>query len=188
MFRFTASIVTTAVLLAGCTSAPVGRYVSPLGDVGARQSIAYRAVEVREVALPGYAAAEEIAVQASDGVVQSKDTDLWADSPTRAVTLQLSQALAQITRANVAAEPWPFESFPQARVEVRISDLLARSDGTYVASGQYFVANGLGRADRTRSFDLSVGYDPEAGPTAIAAARSALIVMLAKQIARDGLR
>ncbi|APE42000.1 hypothetical protein BOO69_00180 [Sulfitobacter alexandrii] len=175
------------LMLAACGDSAT-RFAVTAPPVDQSERIAFSSVEVRDVSLPTYAASEEIAIQAEDGTLTSSSEVLWADLPERAVALELSQNLARMTGRRVASEPWPFEAFPDARLEVRFAELVARSSGSFRASGQYFVAVTDGRRERSGLFDLSVPFDPKGGPGAIAAARGQLILDLARFIARDGLR
>lgn len=149
--------------------------------------ISLRSVEVRDVSLPAYAAADEVSQEEADGTIVASDM-LWADTPERAVALQLSENLTRLTGARVASEPWPFEAFPEARLALRFSQMVARTDGQFRVAGQYFVANLEGGRERSGLFDLSVPYDASGGPAAIARARGQAILDLAKLIAREGLR
>lgn len=185
--RHFALLLGALICLSACGGAS-DRYAVTKPQVTQTQSIAFRAVEVREVSLPAYAADDEITVQAADGRILSDGGVLWADTPDRAVALELSRYLAQITRARVASSPWPFEALPDARLDVRFETLVAGDDGQYRASGQYFVAVADGRRERSGLFELSLPYDPAAGPSAIASARGQIIVDLAAFIARNGLR
>lgn len=172
-------------LLAACGSA--NRYdVSP-PQITEKTRIAFASVEVRDVSLPSYAAADEIAIRSEDGTLTSSSDVLWADAPERAIALELSQNLARLTDRRIASEPWPFEAFPDARLEIRFSELVATTTGVFSTSGQYFVAVEEGR-ERSGLFDLNVPFDPAAGPNAIARARGQLILDLAEFIAREGLR
>ncbi|WP_298858563.1 ABC-type transport auxiliary lipoprotein family protein [uncultured Sulfitobacter sp.] len=148
--------------------------------------IGFKSVEVKDVSLPSYAAADEIAQQAPDGTLITSKV-LWADAPERAIGLELSRNLARLTKRRVASEPWPFEEDAAATLDVRFSDLIAGTDGTYRATGQYFVGVYEGR-ERSGVFDLAVAYDPKGGPAAIARARGQLILDLAKYLAAKGLR
>lgn len=148
--------------------------------------IGFKSIEVKDVSLPSYAAADEIAQQAPDGTLITSKV-LWADAPERAIGLELSRNLARLTRTRVASEPWPFEEDAAATLDVRFADLIAGTDGVYRASGQYFVGVYEGR-ERSGVFDLAVAYDPEGGPAAIARARGQLIVDLSKFLATKGLR
>lgn len=177
----------TAFALSACGGSPDLYPVTP-PQVSQSQNIAFRAVEVRDVSLPTYAGANEIAVQDAEGRLVIDSAVQWADSPERAVALELSRHLALLSGARVASEPWPFEAFADARLDVRFETLVARADGQFYASGQYFVSVTDGRRERSGLFDLSVPFDPEGGPRAIATARGQVIVDLAVYIARNGLR
>ncbi|MEM6888451.1 MAG: ABC-type transport auxiliary lipoprotein family protein [Pseudomonadota bacterium] len=173
-------------VLAACTGTPDRFAVAPPVPE-ARQAIVFGAVEISDVTLPAYAAADEIPRLDADGRVISDGSVLWADTPDRAIELELARLLGEITGARVASAPWPFEAFPNARLEVRFETLLARPDGRFQARGQYFVAV-TDALERSGRFDLSVPYDTEAGPQAIAMARGQAVADLALFIARNGLR
>lgn len=170
-------------LFCGC-SAP--EQLVPLPQVAAPERVATRfaSIEVMEVSLPSYAASEEIAV--ADGPVLTVSDSFWADDPTRAITLALSRNLKEITGARVAPEPWPFDAFASARVDVRVERFLVEN-GALVLAGQYFVADldGGGR-DHAHLFALS---EPVAGLSldTIATARGHLIAALALEIAQEAL-
>jgi uncharacterized lipoprotein YmbA len=187
-----AALLPLLLTLAACSAAPL-RYAVPPATVEARVPVAFAGIEVIDVTLPTYAQGEEISVGLPDGGIQRQTGLLWADIPARAVTLDLTRALGQITGARVASSPWPIDRSADARVEVRIEEFLPAEagDGTaaFRLSGQYFVGafDGSERA-RARGFALAVPYDPAGGPAAIAAARATATAQLAETIARDGLR
>lgn len=175
-----------AVVLAGCGTED--RFIAA-PQVVATEKVPSRfsSVEVREVSLPTHASSEEIYVEASEGGLAVSGI-LWADDPTRAVTLALSRNLAEITGARVAPEPWPFDAFPAARVDVRVERFLSQADGTLVLAGQYFVADLEGRGrDRARLFNLSLPLATGMTPAEAAEARARLVMDLALKIAKDGL-
>ncbi|MGJ8546311.1 MAG: PqiC family protein [Sulfitobacter sp.] len=172
-------------LLAACSASE--RFAAPAPVVDRNQRIGFASVEVRDVSLPSYAAADEIHVQSPDGKLSTESGALWADTPDRAVAMDVALALSRMSGARVAAEPWPLEAYPQARLELRFSDLVAGSDGQFRASGQYFVAVLDGGRERSGLFNLAVPFDPAGGPAAIVAARGQLMVDLARFIAKDGL-
>lgn len=174
------------VLVGACGNAE--RFTVSPPAITEKVAIAFASVEVRDVSLPSYAAADEITVQGADGTLTSTSDILWADAPERAIALELSQNLARLTGRRIASEPWPFEAFPDARLEVRFAELVASSAGTFRTSGQYFVAVEDGRRERSGLFDLDVDFDPDGGPNAIARARGQLILDLSTYIARNGLR
>lgn len=173
--------------LSGCGATPDLYPVTP-PQVDQKQRIAFKSVEVRDVSLPTYASANEIAVEGPDGRLATDAAILWADSPERAVSLELTRNLARLTGARVASEPWPFEAFPDARLEVRFESLIAGADGQFRATGQFFVGVPDGGRERSGLFELSVPFDPLGGPQAIARARGVVILDVAKHIARNGLR
>lgn len=182
-----ALVLSAALALGACSSTP-DRYAVSAPVVTEKQRIAFASLEVKDVSLPSYAAADEIAVQDAEGkLVTSKDL-LWADNQERAVALELARNLAKLSGARIASEPWPFEAFPEARLEVRFESLVAREGGQFHTAGQYFVGVPDGGRERSGMFDLAVAFDPEAGPQAIANARGQIILELATYIARKGLR
>ena len=183
-------MLVSALALFGCSEAaePL-RYATPSPATDTRVSISLASVSVREVSLPSYATEEGIAVADASGVITSAPESIWADEPTRAVTLRLTNALADMTGRVVAADPWPFRDDPDAVVEVRLEDFVAERAGRFIAQGRYYVAYEVeDRTDRALSFRLVQPYDPEGGFAAIAAARAQVIAALAQDIARRGLR
>lgn len=173
------------LVLAACSTA--SRIAVQAPAVTDNIPISFRTVEVRDVSLPAYAAADELSQQAEDGTIVESNV-LWADTPERAVALQVSENLSRLTRARVASEPWPFEAYPQARLTVRFSEMIAGTNGVFRISGQYFVANLEDGPERSGLFDLTQPYDVGGGPSAIARARGQIILDLSKLIAREGLR
>ena len=175
------------LLLAACGGSPE-RFAVATPSAVAKVRISFGAVEVRDVSLPSYAAADEISLQDETGKLTSSSGVLWADAPERAVALELSQNLARITGRRIASEPWPFEAYPDARLELRFAELVATTTGQFKASGQYFVAVENGGRERSGLFEQSVAFDSEGGPSAIATARGQLILNLASYIAKNGLK
>lgn len=187
MTTLKAALLGSALVLAGCSTVP-DRYAVTPPAVTDKVAIGFSAVEVRDVSLPAYAAADEISVQDVDGKLVASSDMLWADTPERAVALELARHLSKLSGARIASEPWPFDAFPDARLEVRFESLVAQADGQFRAAGQYFVSVSDGGRERSGLFDLAVSYDPEGGPQAIAQARGQVILDLAVYIARNGLR
>ncbi len=172
------------LMLAACGGEAV-RYAVPVPRAEGRVGVNVRSLEVRDATLPLYAGLEEIFVQQEDGGLVADTDTLWADDPQRGVTQGLASALADLTTAQVASEPWPLEDLPDARLEVRIDTMVAQANGQYVVAGQYFLARATG-SDRTGRFGISVPY--EAGSmTSIARAQGQAIDRLARQIAREAL-
>ncbi|WP_113911767.1 PqiC family protein [Roseovarius dicentrarchi] len=181
------AILAATTLLAACGGTPDARVAVPRADVVQKQRIAYGTVALRAVSLPTYAAAEDIYIAGLDGVISPGAGLLWADEPGRAITLELTRYLAQITGARVASEPWPFLDRAQVEVELRIEEMLAHADGTFRLSGQYFVAPESGR-DRANLFSLVTPIGGAFTAQDIAAARGAAMRQLAGEIAARGLR
>jgi uncharacterized lipoprotein YmbA len=132
IFHRRALILCLTLTLAACGSAE--RFAVSTPPVTEKLRIAFASVEVRDVSLPSYAAADEIHLQAADGTLKSSSDVLWADAPERAVALEISQNLAKMTGRTIASEPWPFEAFPAARLELRFADLVASSAGVFRTS------------------------------------------------------
>ncbi len=175
------------IALGACSTDPTLRYPVPAPASTEKIGISVGSVEVRDVNLPLYAELETISLEGAGGELTTDKNMLWADDPVRAVTQGLADALSGLTRAQVAAEPWPLSDSPAARVEVRFSRALAGADGQYRMSGQYFVAFPDGaRRDVARRFDIAVPF-AVASPAGVAAAQGQAIAELARKIAHDGL-
>jgi uncharacterized lipoprotein YmbA len=175
-------------LLASCSSDPTLRYAVPEVAAGDQISINARTIEVREVALPSYAAQEEIFFETPDGALISDTSLLWADDPTRAITLTLSRTLGAVTSARVAAEPWPFDELPNARIEVRVEEMVAGNDGQFRLSGQYFISSpDQIIREHAHTFSITAPYDMAGGARSIAVARATTVRDLAREIAAKGL-
>ncbi len=188
MMNRTTLAVALLVGLAAC-GGPELRYAVPQVAPTEKVSIAFASVELREITLPTYAALEEIYIETPEGVITPAEDLLWADDPVRAATLELSRALRLSTGARVASEPWPFDDFAEARVEVRVEEFLADAQGRFKVAGQYFVAtrDALGR-DRAETFEIAVPIPQAAGASGVAAARATAMTQLAQIIAKTGLR
>ncbi|MEM9970876.1 MAG: ABC-type transport auxiliary lipoprotein family protein [Pseudomonadota bacterium] len=175
--------------LSACASDPLQSVAVESTPAPDRVGIRYTDVFVREVSLPTYAASETIFIAAANGLLTEQPTSVWADDPTRAITLGLAASLQEISRARVAPEPWPFGANPEVAVDVRFETLAPGADGTYRASGQVFVApDEVDATNRALTFRMSETYDLAGGQPAIARARATLVSRLAADIARRGLR
>lgn len=176
-------IIFMALAVTGCLRSET-LIAAPEVKVTERVSTAYRSIEVLEVSLPDYATGDEIALE-NDGSL-SVSRAIWADDPTRAVTLGLSRNLTEITGRRVAPEPWPFDEPAAARVDVRVEQMLV-SGGVMRMSGQFFVTDFDGRGrDRAKLFDLTVPMETVNAQTA-AEGRANLVAALASRIAKEGL-
>ncbi|MEM6740667.1 MAG: ABC-type transport auxiliary lipoprotein family protein [Pseudomonadota bacterium] len=182
---FALSLVTLAVLSA-CGGA-AERFAAPLAPPGARIGINVALLEVRQVSLPSYALEEEIWIETETGALTADANLLWADDPARAVTQEVARQLAAISGARVAAEPWPFEDLPEARVELRIDEFIAGNDGRFRISGQGFAVAVTAGQDRVFDFAVSAPVAAGSGTPGLAVARSEAIRDLARRIAEAGL-
>lgn len=173
-------------LLVACGPGPV-RLAVPAVPAGEPVAVGFASVEVLDVSLPDYAEGPEVYVRGAD-LMLTPVAAVWADDPTRALTLDLVRALNEATAARVAGEPWPFDEPPEARLDLRVADLMVdEAAGTFVMAGQYYVGafDGSGR-DRARGFRVEV---PVAAieAAAIADARARATVQLAREVAAGGL-
>lgn len=173
-----------ALALAACSNPlATGRYL--IDPPPAQGQVANRlgTAELADVSLPDYAEGQEVAFQDEDGAIRSTPKQLWADTPARAFTLSLARAISDVSGATVIAEPWPLAEPPRRRVRVDVEKALAGRDGIYRLTGRYYVADEEGGgANHARSFAFGVPV-PVAGPGGVAAAQSAAITQLARQIA-----
>ena len=138
---------------------------------------------VRKISLPAYAAAEEIALETTGGLIVVNEDILWADEPERAVTLILTRTLSDILNTDVGPDPWPFVGLPDVSVDIRVERMLGGLDGTFELTGQFFVAGEAASfRDSTHSFEIT---EPMVDTTVagISAAQSAALLKLAEQIA-----
>ena len=178
-------------LLAACGGQPDRLVVPPVAtEVTTPQRAAFSSVELRDVSLPLHAQEADIFVQEEDGLIRAQKGMTWADDPIRTVTMELARGLSDLTTATVAAEPWPFEAYPAARMELRLSEFVAsRVDSSFHARGQYFVSDMAGsNRNRSGQINLRVPLPEKFGPTEIAAAQAAIVAQIAGEIARQGLR
>lgn len=172
--------------LTGCAESAV-RYASPPIESGSKINISVARLEVIEVSLPAYAKSEEIWRETETGGLASDAAILWADDPSRSITLELSKHLAAITGVRVASEPWPFEEPAQARLTVRVDELVASQSGMFKMSGTYFVSKSDEGRERSGSFQIDTPISAEGGIAAIAAARAVTVRDLARLIAKQGI-
>ncbi|MEZ5912144.1 MAG: PqiC family protein [Paracoccaceae bacterium] len=178
------SALTVLALLAACGGASAPRYAIDTPTAAQSYRSRVETVMLRQVSLPSYAAAEEIAQQDADGAIVNTGAGLWADDPVRGVTLALARQIDRMSSATVAAEPWPLTGIADAVLEVRVERMVAGADGRFRLAGQYF-ASGDGAPVRpvARDFDIVVAIDGE-GIGAVVAAQSAAIGALASEISQ----
>lgn len=179
-----------ALALSGCTflSPPRAFLLPPPPEPFAQvPGLDGRLIAVPRVSLPAYAAEGRIAILSTgeDGSpsVSQSGTTLWADTPERALTLALADALEARTGAAVLAEPWPIEADPDLKVGVVVSEAVGALEGPLTFRGDIQVSdlrlNGLAIV---RSFEIEVPVT-EPDITGLMAAHSAAIGLLADEIA-----
>lgn len=146
-------------------------------------------VEVLEVSLPLYAQGQEIAFTDTTGAIRTDATALWADEPSRAISIALAQALSSGTGATVAVEPWPLDDRAGAKLDVRVKTLVASAQGTLTMSGQFFLVFDSDRPAISDWFDINVplrgttGLDISAATgTAVAELAQIVGIRLTKRI------
>ncbi|SDX52201.1 hypothetical protein SAMN04488238_109125 [Roseicitreum antarcticum] len=178
-------ILSAVLALAACSDAQdVARYLIEPPVSGQTVPNRIGTTELREVRLPDYAAGQEIALQAEDGTLRAGPSNIWADDPVLGITTTLARQITAVSGATVIVEPWPLQDLPPRRLEVRIDRMVARNDGRYRLSGQYFLVpvSGSG-SDIVRRFDITVPMAAqEYGAIADASARA--LDTLARQIAQ----
>ncbi|MCO4849193.1 MAG: membrane integrity-associated transporter subunit PqiC [Yoonia sp.] len=138
---------------------------------------------VRTVSLPTYAAAEELSIETPEGLIVSNADILWADDPSRAVTLMLTRNLGNILNAKIGPDPWPFVGLPDVSIDVRVTRMIAGADGVFNLEGQYFVGgDGIDYPNSTHIFAVQAPITASA-PAAIADAQVRALLALSEQIA-----
>ncbi|MGR3480108.1 PqiC family protein [Salipiger marinus] len=184
MFPKTLTFMVPLLLAAACAT-PEQRFRIEPAPVEQTRRIAVGTLEVRDVSLPTYAEASEILIEGADGALTPAENALWADDPRRAVSLALADRLGRITGATVASEPWPLEEPAQAAVHVRVSEMVARANGTFELGGQYALSS-FDRVirERVQRFAITVPLRA-ASPAGIAAATGTAVSQLADTIAAD---
>lgn len=175
-------LVLALAAVTGCAGTSPQVVVDPVNSE-LRVAARARTVMVRDISLPAYAQATEITTRAEDGTLVEADDKVWADEPARAMTGAMVRNLSVITGAQVAAEPWPLQGYPDVELTVRVEHMFAGSDGAVRLAGYYAARreNGYGNI---RQFDISRPA-PEGGAADIAAAYEAAWTDLAERIARD---
>lgn len=142
-------------------------------------------VEVRNLSLPAYAENAKILAEAADGSVAPLKQAEWADDPVRALTLRLAEQIGRTSSATAAAEPWPLETPAQAAVDVRVSEMLARTNGAFTLKGQFALSSyGHVIRERIEPFEITVPLE-DRGPGGIARASGAAMSELARRIVAE---
>lgn len=172
--------IALTLFLAACGAKSQFIITAPEATTETRVRVA--SIEVITVSLPAYAAAAAIVVEDASGALRPVAKSLWADDPPRGVTAALARSLDVKSTATVAVEPWPLNDAPEVRLEVRVDEMLARADGSFVMNGQFALSSQTGAVrDRLQRFAIVVPLaDP--APASVAAAAGKAIDWLADQI------
>lgn len=176
------------LLLAGCSETPeVSYYLLPEPERRPAPSATFAGgtVAVREIAMPLYARAQQIASLSPDGSVRLDDDHRWADEPSRAATLHLVEVLEGSLGVPVVAEPWPLSVKPARRVDVTVDRFIGPlGGGTLALTGQVRVADlAGGTPDLQTPFAYEVPVSG-GGYNALAAAHSRALELLGLEVAR----
>lgn len=177
--KYTLAVLATA--LSACTSNNVSQFALEIPNVETARATGLT-VEVLEISLPLYAQSQEIPMRDVDGAIKSDPAVLWADEPTRSISLGLAETLSRMTGGVAAVEPWPLDDRAAYRLDVRVSELVATPDNTLKFSGQFFVINDDGRRPKVEWFDLTVPIAGSDGQS-VARATSQAVVELSGLIA-----
>lgn len=170
-------------LVAGCAGGTSPQVVIDPKSSELRVPARVGSVMLRDISLPAYAQATEISVRGDNGTLVEKKGAVWADDPARAMTGAMVRNLSVITGAQVAAEPWPLEGYPDVELTVRVEHMFARADGSITLVGYYALRREYGRS-MIRQFDITRPAATEA-PDDIALVYEAAWSDLAERIARD---
>lgn len=175
------------VLLAGCGGLNDRVSVNEPTLEG-RVRIGVSSLEIKEPSLPGYAVADEISIEGEGGLLVTEGSVLWADKPSRAIALELTRHLTGLTGTRIASSPWPFEEPPAGTLDLRFKSFVARADGTFFVSGQYFLGRLDGGRERSGLFELVEPIGEPLDSTNIAKARGRAVANLARFLANNALK
>ncbi|KIC21370.1 MULTISPECIES: PqiC family protein [unclassified Leisingera] len=171
-------------LLAACAGGNDPRYLISSAPGETVANLRARSIEVRLVSLPSYAAASDIVAEGEGGALFALDGAQWADDPARGMTAALARGLSERTGAAAAMEPWPLNTGPDVRLDVRVDQAYARADGLFELSGQFAVSSPEGTVrEFVQRFDIATPVSGE-GAAATADALSLALAELARQISR----
>ena len=150
--------VALALPLAACGGGDAARYLIDTPSSAASETrVSVRTLELRDVSLPSHASAAEILFRDNTGALLPLGGAVWADDPERAVTETLAELLDARSTATVTAEPWPLLDGPTARLDVRITKMLAMASGVFEITGQAAVSAVEGSPrERVERFSITV--------------------------------
>ena len=132
--------ITLAALLAACATGADEQtryYLLPKVAPTERVVFADDTVALRELDLPLYARAAEIAYLDPNGAVALAQEDRWADEPARASTRALAGSLREALGAPVVVEPWGRAVQPVLRIDVTVDRFIGTPGGDVSLSGDF---------------------------------------------------
>ncbi|MDY8108822.1 ABC-type transport auxiliary lipoprotein family protein [Fulvimarina sp. 2208YS6-2-32] len=174
------------LFLAGClTSEPPRFAVEPLPSA-ARIATSAETISIADVSLPAYAKEQRIIVQNPSGALVPLDDADWADEQERAMTYALVRYVAEISGAQVAADPWPLGGIPEAEVKVFVGTMLYDRTGMLTLAGQFSVRRDVQESrSRIVPFDIRIpagSSTPDGIAQVHGAAWRALAVLIAQAV------
>ncbi|UWQ59378.1 PqiC family protein [Leisingera caerulea] len=179
------TLMAPLALLAACGPSNEARYLISAAPGEKVANLRSRTIEVRLVSLPSYAAASEIVAEGEGGALFALGGAQWADDPARGMTAALARGLNERTGASAAMEPWPLNTGPDVRLDVRVDQAYARADGVFELTGQFAVSSPEGTVrEFVRPFDIQAPASGT-GPSAAADALSRALAELARQVSQS---
>lgn len=170
-----------ALSLTACGDGKARYVIAPAPETAAVQ-LPVATIEVQDVSLPAYASATEIVVADGAGALRPVAKSIWADDPVRAMTGALARSLDEKSTATVAAEPWPLSDSAQAKLAVRVDQMIAGADGTFTLAGQFALSSSTGALrESLQRFSITVPMS-DGGPASVADATSKAVGVLADQV------
>ncbi|WP_171179640.1 membrane integrity-associated transporter subunit PqiC [Ruegeria sp. HKCCD8929] len=180
--RIVLSLILTVALATACTPANDARYLISSAPGEKVANLRSRTIEVRLVSLPSYAAASDIVAEGEGGALLAFGGAQWADDPARGMTAALARGLNERTGASAAIEPWPLNTGPDARLDVRVDQVYAHADGIFELTGQFAVSSPEGTVrEFVRRFGIRKPVNGT-GPSATAEALARALAELARQV------
>lgn len=185
--RNIAALLLACFALNACGEATESYLMPNVADVKARSTVV-RSIEVTRFDLPSYAEDSQISIRAADGVVRPQSGAFWADAPDRALAEMLSAGLDKALSAQVVSEPWPFNSDPDVKVEVKVRDLIGSEQGMLSFVGQYAISSPAGGSLQVLNrFDYEIpinGVSMQAMADALSGAMRLLTNDIAKKLSQ----
>jgi uncharacterized lipoprotein YmbA len=174
-----------ALLLGACATAAeddTRYYLLPKPKPAERVVFTDDTVALRELDLPLYARAAEIAFVAADGAVAVSDDNRWADEPARAMTRALAGSLREAIGAPVVVEPWGRAIKPVLRIDVTVDRFIGTPGGEVALTGDFRIVSLDDRQTvSAQGFDIAVPTT-DAGFDALTRAHSVALARLSDEI------